>query len=242
MNRLSCGFKTLMSTIDLKKQSAFFILILVFLSILIADDLPGNRFSIIEDTINLLNDDDSILLSYSLENEIILGYAYDQSTGYLFCILGKTGKKYGGRLAIYRLLDNEIRKIFYGDEEHNPWKIMLADVDGDGIVEVCVGVWKKTRYDPRYDNRLFIYGFEEGRLYPKWLGSRLSSPFVDFSFYDMDNDGTDELVALEIQRNRQKRIMIYKWQSFGFITYKVLCENIEADSLLKTNFNGDLKK
>lgn len=99
-----------------------------------------------------------------------------------------------------------------------PWKVRIADVDGDGINEVILGVYKKTRFDPVYDNRLFVYSFDGKSLFSKWLGSRLANRFSDFEFGDVDMDGKDELISVEIDANAyQQKIIIYDWKGFGFI-------------------------
>src|SRR5688572_68198 len=37
-----------------------------------------------------------------------------------------------------------------------PWKLAIADVDGDGRREIVVGVYKSTRFFPKPHNCLFI--------------------------------------------------------------------------------------
>ncbi len=95
-----------------------------------------------------------------------------------------------------------------------PWKLTVADVDGDGRSEIIVGVHKATRFFPKPHNCLFIYGWEGERAYPKWLGSSLSKPFVDFAF--IKRGGGDELVAIEIKRDGKLCVAAYSWNGFGF--------------------------
>jgi hypothetical protein len=95
-----------------------------------------------------------------------------------------------------------------------PWKVRLADVDGDGAKELVLGVSKAARFDPVVRNRLFVYAWPD--LAPRWLGSRLSLPFEDFAFVDCDGDGKDDLVALELAPNGRRRLMRYQWNGFGF--------------------------
>ncbi len=62
-----------------------------------------------------------------------------------------------------------------------PWKIEIADADGDGQFEIIVGVFKATKFFTKPHNCLFIYGFSGKSAFPKWLGSSLSRPFTDFT-------------------------------------------------------------
>jgi hypothetical protein len=97
-----------------------------------------------------------------------------------------------------------------------PWKLLIADVDGDGRREIVVGIRKATRYFPKPHNCLFIYSWSGRRAFPKWLGSTLSKPFTDFAFSDLDKDGEDELIAIETMRDGKLCVAIYKWNGFGF--------------------------
>ena len=97
-----------------------------------------------------------------------------------------------------------------------PWKLTVADVDGDGRKEIVVGVFKATKFIPRPHNCLFIYDWDGQRAAPKWLGSTLSRPFTDFGFADTDNDGRDELYSIETKRDGRLTLAAYSWNSFGF--------------------------
>lgn len=97
-----------------------------------------------------------------------------------------------------------------------PWRISLGDVDGDGESDMFVGVVGRARFHQTLANRPFVYSVVGGTLAPKWLGSRLSRPFVDARLIDLDSDGTAELVAIETTRNGERAICAYRWESFGF--------------------------
>lgn len=109
---------------------------------------------------------------------------------------------------------NEIYSIELGSL--NPWKIQTADVDGDGKIEISIGVLKTTGTDPVMRKRPFIYSWGETGLRPKWLGSRLSKPFDDYIFHDLDGDGLDELISIERLADGRKVLNAYKWKGFGF--------------------------
>ncbi len=115
------------------------------------------------------------------------------------------------------VLDEEEKEIYRRDwSEINPWKVLIGDIDGDGIEDISIGVYKESPFHPIMAKRPFIYNFKDGRLIPKWRGSRLSRPFVDYVFYDLDKDGIDEIVSIEILENDKKLINSYKWKGFGF--------------------------
>jgi hypothetical protein len=97
-----------------------------------------------------------------------------------------------------------------------PWKLTVADVDGDGRREIVVGVFKATKFIPRPHNCIFIYDWDGRRAAPKWLGSTLSRPFTDFGFADTNGDGQDELYAVETRRDGRQALAAYSWNGFGF--------------------------
>ncbi len=97
-----------------------------------------------------------------------------------------------------------------------PTRVSLGDVDGDGQVDALVLVTGRARFDHRVALRPFVYGWDGARLYPKWLGSRLSRPFHDATLGDLDHDGRAELVSVEDTRDGDLEIAAYRWSGFGF--------------------------
>ncbi len=191
----------------------------VFETIIILADISGNPVD-----------------SVCTEPWVISDCCIDPQNEYLFVILGERGASRGGRLAIFSTAKGEVKQFWIDvNRGHNPWMITAADVDGDACLDICVGVWKKARFHPVFDNRLFIYSWDGTQIFPKWMGSRLSSPFIDFDFQDIDGDDIVELIALELQRNGLNRIISYKWRGFGFEEFKVLQKDIKEENL--DNFN-----
>lgn len=127
-------------------------------------------------------------------------------------ITGKPLDRYGD----YFIIETAGRTYQYDMRELNPWKVQTADVDGDGKIEISIGVYKTARFHPVEDKRPFIYDWSEEGIAPKWLGSRLSRPFDDYIFADIDDDGMDELVSIEILIDGRKAVNSYKWKGFGF--------------------------
>jgi hypothetical protein len=122
---------------------------------------------------------------------------------------------YGDKLEAYRPGETEpfyVRNM----TDFCPWKVQAADVDGDGVCEISIGVYKTSRFHPVMAKRPFIYNWDGSDISPKWLGSRLSRPFSDYIFTDIDKDGADELIAAEYDRAGNMVITSYDWNGFGF--------------------------
>lgn len=135
----------------------------------------------------------------------------------VFLLLKKRGAVYGDRLMILNFNGVKTEKTYDASfQKLNPWKVQVCDVDGDGKNEVSLGVYTVAKYHPVYAKRPFLYYFHNNKLYPKWLGSRLSRPFDDYVFCDLDGDGLDELISVESTRDGKKELNAYKWTGFGF--------------------------
>lgn len=137
----------------------------------------------------------------------------------IILLTGKQGEKYGRNITIL-LFDASLNKIkvkyTYQFKNYDIWKVQAADVDGDKKKDISFGAYKKTPFHPVLAKRPFIFNWEGGGISPKWLGSRLSMPFDDYIFQDVDKDGMDELISIEINQKKQKLIRFYKWDDFGF--------------------------
>jgi hypothetical protein len=139
----------------------------------------------------------------------------------LLLLVSKNKSKYGDDL-IVSTIEGDNKGIYFKTIlkklllKLNPWKIQTGDVDGDGKYEISIGMYKTSPLNPVMAKRPFIYQWVYNDIAPKWLGSRLSRPFQDYIFSDINNDGRDELISIEVLRNNHKIISVYTWKGFGF--------------------------
>jgi hypothetical protein len=157
-----------------------------------------------------------------------------------FCLLANSGEPRARTIAVYENRRGWRRTFLDRDRGFSPWTIAIAELDGDSLPELAVGVYKKTRYDPRLANRLFIYDLTpDRRLAAKWLGSRLGLDFDAFAFARAP-DGIDRLLAVEHSQMERLVLREYRWNGFGFshVLDRVRIEapddyNMERDRLIE---------
>lgn len=158
-----------------------------------------------------------------------------------------TGEEYGNYIKIYsdyKILNGEpaidSEPDFQSDlSELKPFKIQVGDIDGDGVKEIAVCVYKTAKFHPVPAKRPFFYRLNEGELEDVWLGSRLARPFDDFILFDIDQDDIDEIISIEVLENGNKVIAIYDWKGFGFEVKTVSDELEEAVVFLNNLSNRD---
>ncbi len=101
------------------------------------------------------------------------------------------------------------------------WGLWVDDVDGDGSAEAIVALRKPAKFDPKLENRLHVYGFEQGQCVPAWRGTRLAGRFEALTV-ERDRPGT-LLVRERVGRDRN-RVVRYRWNDFGYRLQDVLWE------------------
>jgi hypothetical protein len=159
----------------------------------------------------------------------------DDNKHNLLLLLSKTDGKYAEDLMVVAVIQENNNISFKtickkSLKAMKPWKIQTCDVDGDGKKEISIGMYKTTPFHPILAKRPFLYQWENNDIAPKWLGSRLSKPFEDYIFMDLNHDGKDELVAIEILKSGRKVISAYAWKGFGF---EIVGESSEFEDVLE---------
>ena len=154
---------------------------------------------------------------------------------YLVVLKGRKWQKYGTEIIIYSLEGGRRERLRWDASALKPWKLMTGDVDGNGIDDIAIGVYKESPLHQVMAKRPFIYSFDGKAISPLWRGSRLSRPFEDFILYDLDGDGICEIISSEYLEDRGMVINSYKWRGFGFEGY-LQSDDVQAIKSL------DLKK
>lgn len=122
-------------------------------------------------------------------------------------------------LTVSRLRDHLPQELLYENDFTviKPWKLELADVDGDGEFELLMAVVKTTHFDAVERNRLFVFHYAGETLAKKWTGSQIGGNWRDFRALDLvPAIAGDELVFIEQVEGKGERLGIYYWLDFGF--------------------------
>lgn len=137
-----------------------------------------------------------------------------------YTILSREGRTdYGDLFAVFEQEQNrEWKRIYENDfKDLKPWKIELADIDGDRKKEILTAVRKTTHFDSEEKNRMFIFNYEDNKLTKKWTGSQIAGTWNDFIVGDLLPMPGSELVFIEQTDNGNEKISVYYWFDFGFM-------------------------
>lgn len=101
------------------------------------------------------------------------------------------------------------------------FKLRLADIDGDGCDELLAGITRT--FDGLDWRRLYVYHARDGRILPKWLGSRLSYCLIDFEPLRVENSSSDKPVEIRTREGHLGRVYsgTYVWRDWGFRTRRL---------------------
>ena len=97
------------------------------------------------------------------------------------------------------------------------WKAAVADIDGDGIDEVLVGIWSwRQRHDePQPHRTVWVLAQHGPGLKEGWRGSALARPLIDFWVEAEAPLSQGRLVTRE-HHPKGEVITRYSWTGFGF--------------------------
>ncbi|MEN9353074.1 MAG: hypothetical protein RL318_399 [Fibrobacterota bacterium] len=100
----------------------------------------------------------------------------------------------------------------------------LGDLDGNGKVDVVVGLTKANRHDPVLRRRIQIWTRGDRELKPVWLGTRLVADHRECRLVK-GTSGRSDLLALE-KRNTGWLVARMSWNGFGFVADSMVGERL----------------
>jgi hypothetical protein len=122
----------------------------------------------------------------------------------------------------------------------SPWQVneaFFADLNRDGEQELTLLVrrpfktWPVDKYLPYagriadfqdqdgFSCHIILIGWKDGKFQEVWAGSPMSDPVRQVKAYDLDEDGFQELIALEYAYDgsyRDGSLVIWRWSGFAF--------------------------
>ncbi len=160
---------------------------------------------------------DMKLANCLMEQESLIDYATEGQKAYAI-VSSTNDQEYGDYLIVFHKKNGGYEREYSNNfSDLKPWKLELADIDGDGNTELLTGVRKKTHYDPVEKNRLFVFNYIEGKLVKKWTGSQIAGTWKDFYVGDYLPVKGDEVLFISQTENGRERLGIYYWFKFGFL-------------------------
>jgi len=99
---------------------------------------------------------------------------------------------------------------------HHPWSLQVADVDGDDVDEIAVGLIKPTHNLHFPHTTLFILRFDGKDIVRKWAGSSMGRPLIEFGFSPKVKGKPQTLFTLEKRLDGRVALSAHRWTGFGF--------------------------
>ena len=95
-----------------------------------------------------------------------------------------------------------------------PWQIWWTRTRGEQ--RFAAACYKSTYFVPVKHNCMFVFSWQRQVASPRWLGSRLSRPYLDATHADLRGDGNWRMVAVEVTRDGGHALGVYHPIGFGY--------------------------
>lgn len=151
------------------------------------------------------------------ENEQLVDYVIDGQNAYAF-VSTNGDRNYGDRFLVLTESKNSWKRVYENEFTGlKPWKVEVADIDGDGKQDIVAAVKKTTFYDTEEKNRLFIFDYTDGKLVKKWTGSDIAGSWEDFTVGELVETKGEELIFISNTEEGKEKLLVYHWYDFGFL-------------------------
>jgi len=65
-------------------------------------------------------------------------------------------------------------------------------------------------------NGMYVFSWNGHEARPRWLGTRLSRPYLDATYADLHHDGQWRMAAVEVAEDGRRSLAVYRAVGFGF--------------------------
>ena len=96
----------------------------------------------------------------------------------------------------------------------HPWQLWWTKVDGKPCF--AAATYKATPFVHFRHNCMFLFNWLGQAAEKRWLGSRLSRPYVDATYAPLRGDRQWRMVAVEITRGNGRGLDVYHPIGFGY--------------------------
>ncbi len=185
-----------------------------------------------------------------VDRERLIAYAVEDNTAYTF-VSTTEDNTYGDRFLVLNRKKSGVWERSYENDFSGlkPWKLLVADIDGDGEKELLTAVKKTTHYDKEEKNRLFVFNYKEGKLVKKWTGSDIAGNWEDFIAGDLVDTKGEEIIFITKEEVGKEKLFVYHWFDFGFLMLahskeynKILDAVITGENQIRITYNDGQKK
>jgi hypothetical protein len=177
------------------------------------------------------------LSSALYDNEELIDYTIDGPLAY--ALINNNGiEEYGNSFIIFDRKDDTWLRAYENDFKNlMPWKVEVADIDGDNTPEILIALRKTTPYDKEIKNRMFIFNYQDNILSRKWTGSRIAGIWREFYPIDFLSTPGHELIFIEQAEDTMEKLSVYSWFDFGFfmVADSETYPNIQTVAMLDEN-------
>jgi hypothetical protein len=153
----------------------------------------------------------------------------------VYALVSREGeKKFGDLFVAFHKRRNGGWERFYENDfkKLKPWKIEIADIDGNAEKEILIAVRKTTALDQTEKNRMFIFNFKNNKLVKKWTGSQIAGIWRDLYVDDIVSIPGNELIFIEKAKDgNAEQVSIYYWYEFGFLRLAISDEYPQVKKL-----------